>query len=479
MDGQVLTKQYLIESIRDYNNALLFNRSKAKQLREKAQRILADFSQDNADLYSDDLSDYMNAYIITFGVIKKHRVSKEAMRSFNKLNRDSYARYNFIKPQKRAEFLLFKSKLFRSVASFFGRYDLTENELQQVKGKFYSQTSACNDHAALEPHKANDPKAPAAVSHTDNLRPSQDTVCQVELPSYNRKQNNAGKNKSKFPLIKKIASGPSHVKKVFFGIGITALTFLGYGKYASIDNAEAREDINRINKAIEIGKKQLEKPADTIRFDEPIFPSVISTNTISDNSTQASIAKVNIKSKGTPKASAVTVKKQNVKASEVGAKKQVLQTNQIKGASNDYQDSLAKAYKNYYDNTIALHLGEKGKTELYAQLNKAIHQGKITLPAGETMEHLALVMTVSNQVQPFSKDNKLLQKITSGDELTAGQQQQIWQIVKKAGKKAGNIKGTGSYSKYDNSSEQVKQSHNKVLQQLNARLYKINNYGGK
>ncbi len=443
---QYLTKQYLIKSINEYNRALLFNRTKAKRLREEANKVLEAFANDDTDLCSDDLSDYMDAYIKTFGVIKKRRASDVAMKSFNKLNRDSYARYNFINHARRAKFLAFKSRFTHNLTSLFGRFDLTESEIQQLKS-----SSVIVPQSLVSQNNSN--------THND----------EVDVAPQNTEQKKTPR-KLRLPYF-------SRLRGTIAACGLTILCGLGYAQFVRADNTEAREDDKNIEKSVKMKAQQKVADtvkSDTINFDAPIFSSVTS------GQTKVSTASLSpqVKSKS------VSPKKIQAKPKSVTSS---TQTNKVKADSRDTSDHLAKIYKNYYDNTIALHLGEKGKTELYAKINKAIHQGKIKLPAGVTMERLALVMTISNQVQPFSKANKLLQEIISGDkesgdkELSAVKQQQIWQIVYEAGERGEHIKGTGSYSKYDNSSEQVKQSHNKVLQQLKAagRLYTINHYGGK
>lgn len=464
-----ITKSFIISSIRAYNRALLYSRKKAKELRAEAYKVLEEFVADNSDLEDDNLSDYMDAFIKTFGVIRKRNVSKVAMDAFHKLNRESYSHYNLVKRQPISKLLSFESRLVRGISSLFGRYDLVDKEIT-AKQQHVSQTlghSSPEDDNRQDNLFPNQPDSP--IPHTDCLRPSRDPDYQAEMQRY---QTSPAENSLIFNRRKRLKR---HHNRTFFAVaGATLLGLGGWFQMVRNDNAEMRKEQEILVRAKLFSREQtkgdtIAAHSDTVPYNAPILPSGLEQKTTLTKSVAKSAPAL-------AKAKSDIVKlPSNSVAKQVNDKHNKI----AKTSINSANDSIAKIYKNYYDNTIALHLGEKGKTELYAQLNKAIYEGKITLPAGETMEHLALVKTISNKVQPNSKDNKFLQEATSGDELTAGQQQQLWQIVEKAGKRSEHIKGTGSYSKYDNSSEQVKQSHNKVLQQLKARLYKINNYGGK
>jgi len=461
-----ITKSFIISSIRAYNRALLFNRKRAKKLRAEAYKVLEEFVADNSDLEDYNLSDYMDAFIKTFSIIKKRKVSKIAMDAFNKLNRYSYSRCNLAKRQPISKLLTFESRLVRGISSLFGRYDLIDNEITS-KQQHVPQTlghSSPEDDNMQDNLFPNQPDSP--IPHTDCLRPSQDPDYQAEMQRY---QTSPAENSSQSCSRKRILRR-RHNRTFFAVAGATLLGLGGWFQMARIGNAERQKEQETLARATLFGFEQsklniIAAHPDTISYNAPILPSGLEQKTTLTKSVAKSASALAITKSDTTKLQSNSVAKQvNDKHNKIA-----------KTSINSANDSIAKIYKNYYDNTIALHLGEKGKTELYAKINKAIHQGKITLPAGETMEHLALVMTISQLVQPNSQNNKLLQQITSGNPLTIQQQQQVWQIVKAAGKTANNIKGSGHHSNYDNSSEQVKQSHNKVVQQLidAGRIYRI------
>ena len=124
-------------------------------------------------------------------------------------------------------------------------------------------------------------------------------------------------------------------------------------------------------------------------------------------------------------------------------------------------------HKNYYDSALKIHLGVSGRENLYDQLrNMAISQ-KITIPTDESIEHLAHVITVSNLVQPNSAGNRFLQEcLHSNDVISGAAQNKLWHIVKAAGDRAQNIRGSSTVSNFDKQIRQIQQEHLNALQKL-------------
>lgn len=128
-------------------------------------------------------------------------------------------------------------------------------------------------------------------------------------------------------------------------------------------------------------------------------------------------------------------------------------------------DTLAKIYKNYYDTALEIHLGTSGRDQLYNNLNNQIKEGRLSIPQDESMEHLAHTITVASLVQPNAENTILLQKAAT-ENLSAQDQQQVWQLVSRAGDKGQNIKGSGTHSNFDNRKKELQKKHIKNLKQL-------------
>ena len=134
-------------------------------------------------------------------------------------------------------------------------------------------------------------------------------------------------------------------------------------------------------------------------------------------------------------------------------------------ANDSVADTLTRIYKNYYDTALEIHLGTAKRDQLYADLTGQLNTGRLTLPQGETMEHLAHTITVASLVQPNASTTKLLKKAVNG-ELTPQEQQSVWSFVSQAGDKGQHIKGTGTHSNFDRQKVHLQKKHVKNLKQL-------------
>ena len=134
-------------------------------------------------------------------------------------------------------------------------------------------------------------------------------------------------------------------------------------------------------------------------------------------------------------------------------------------ANDSLADTLTRIYKNYYDTALEIHLGTAKRDQLYADLTGQLNTGRLTLPQGETMEHLAHTITVASLVQPNASTTKLLKKAVNG-ELTPQEQQSVWSFVSQAGDKGQHIKGTGTHSNFDHQKIHLQKKHVKNLKQL-------------
>ena len=124
-------------------------------------------------------------------------------------------------------------------------------------------------------------------------------------------------------------------------------------------------------------------------------------------------------------------------------------------------------HKNYYDSALKIHLGVSAREHLYDQLRNMATSQKIAIPAGESIEHLAHVITVSNLVQPNSAGNRFLQEcLHNPDTISGAAQNKLWYIVKTAGDRAQNIRGSSTVSNFDKQNRQVQQEHLNALQKL-------------
>lgn len=123
--------------------------------------------------------------------------------------------------------------------------------------------------------------------------------------------------------------------------------------------------------------------------------------------------------------------------------------------------------KNYYDSALKIHLGVSAREELYANLRNLAISQKINIPDGESIEHLAHVITISNLVQPNSSCNRFLQNcLHSPDTISAAAQNKLWHIVKSAGDRSQNIRGTSAVSNFDKQPHQIQQEHLNTLRKL-------------
>ena len=134
-------------------------------------------------------------------------------------------------------------------------------------------------------------------------------------------------------------------------------------------------------------------------------------------------------------------------------------------ANDSVADTLTRIYKNYYDTALEIHLGIAKRNQLYADLTGQLNTGRLTLPQGETMEHLAHTITVASLIQPNASTTKLLKKAVNG-ELTPQEQQSVWSFVSQAGDKGQHIKGTGTHSNFDHQKVHLQKKHVKNLKQL-------------
>lgn len=129
--------------------------------------------------------------------------------------------------------------------------------------------------------------------------------------------------------------------------------------------------------------------------------------------------------------------------------------------------TLHKAYKNRFDSSLEILLGADGRDKLYQEIDKLAAEGKIKFSEGTTREWYAHAFTMYDKIAPYSKENKAIKNLKQGGFEDAAY---INSLVIKAERTGRGVKGSGSYSTFDNADKSIQQKHihncNQVQQAL-------------
>lgn len=142
-----------------------------------------------------------------------------------------------------------------------------------------------------------------------------------------------------------------------------------------------------------------------------------------------------------------TTKKSDVSNKEVAPKSVSAQDKTI---------SIEEAYKASYEASVKLHLGEKKSQNLYKALHQLEKAGKIEFDKGTNLDWYAYSYTMYKVIAPYSKETRLFEDFLKGKPVDKSA---INDLVIKAGRNGCGVKGSGSYSAYDNASQQTQKDY--------------------
>lgn len=448
-----ITAKELRKQINAYNRALLFHRKKAKQIRLEAGKNIYQFAEGKLKLESREICDLMNAYIITFGLVDDCTVTKDARRAFSELNDFAPVHVKFNRKGKgnlSSRWLIFKSSVARKIALATKRYDVV---------KYHAEGVQENDTASSSTENKTSPKQTWDFN--------EDYVSRRDIRRTQRRR---------FWQAVRSQGGAGHARKAVITVLGTAI--LTVGGIFGIKYSKAVNGNNKTSDKTEV--KTAQPPSldykDTVQF------TGLGLNTASDSNRitykpQMDFAKIyQNKQEYQQKQNAVKIATAETTKSAVTQPQKNTQSKKIVADTINHSErtSEQQAWKNYYDNSIALHLGEAGRDSLYAQVEKALQNGNFKPVANEDyVSRFAMVATIYKLVRPNSKENKLIQKALT-EQLSGEQQTELRKIIDNAGRKGQHIKGTGTHSNYDNSSQEVRKAHRDVIQKLKdcGRLYR-------
>lgn len=394
-----ITSKELSRDIIRYNFALLFNRTKAQQIRANAVQKIHKFAALDLQIRPQDC-EAMYTYIKTFGYVRHRRVTNDAMSAFDRLNEIATPQSKRLFRVWYGQFLNWNSTASRNLAKALGRYDIIR--YQAPVSSVLSAPTQPNAKSVLAP------KPELTIQH--NLSKQGQTMLkkslrrvQKQLPKTEISKPVSNKPQQTSTDVPAPQSRPSFFKRcqkqitrTLIGSAVVLGSAFGV---AMLHNTFRPDNKERTN-------------ADKIEKTAPVAANSIKITTV----------------------------------------------------NLPLPDPI---HKNYYDSALKIHLGVSGRENLYDQLrNMAISQ-KITIPTDESIEHLAHVITVSNLVQPNSAGNRFLQEcLHSNDVISGAAQNKLWHIVKAAGDRAQNIRGSSTVSNFDKQSRQIQQEHLNALQKL-------------
>lgn len=414
-----ISRKEIIGEMSRYNLALLFNRKKAREIRQKAAEKIHLFAERHLHINHKDC-ELMYAYLKTFGYTGHRKVTKDTIDAFDHLNATAdYECPSFFK-RLQAKPFHWGSYWSRNIARLFNRYDVIKYQQPAATPIFEpaSETTVSSktlDAPTIQSTQQNNPvlvERTLGISHKERrqkaraLRKKQLKEREKKLLARQKAEKERARNKKKIilPAPSAPVRHPQPRKKSFLNryrdYFIYGLAFLG--GMAGISSG-----------AYMLASQK--KSQKTAKPTENIIPVVQQNNTVKPITLPAPDA----------------------------------------------------VHKNYYDSALKIHLGETKRDALYDSLrNMAITQ-KFSIPEGESIEHLAHVITVSDLVQPNSSTNSFLQEcLHSETELSGAAQNKLWHIVQNAGDRAQNIKGTATHSNFDHQTPQVQQAHLTALNNL-------------
>ena len=410
----------LKKDLNNYNLALLFNRHRAREIRRQAAERIHQFA--NQELWLEEKNcELMYSYIKAFSYMAHRKVTKDALKSFDRLSR--IATYNHPKLFWRLGVAPYNISSFwaRSVSRLLGRYDRITYKAPD------------NDKDIAEQKNINQKQV-----ITKEPKRQKETAPKISGKERRQKIKSLRKEQLKQQKQKLIARQKAEKER-------------------------ARQKKGAVLPIIVTAKQPIPTPKPQKlsifqRNKNRLISGVLSTAAI-----LGGILGVGVLYKAEKQERAKDAKFQ---AQHLQTENTV-QTRQTDSVSRITFPSPSPVYKNYYDSALKIHLGETRRDKLYDNLRNIIITQRLSIPEGESIEHLAHVITVSNLVQPNSATNHFLQEcLQSKDALSGAAQNKLWHIVANAGDKAQNIKGTSSHSNFAKQSAQVQQQHLQALQNL-------------
>ena len=424
----------LKKDLNNYNLALLFNRHRAREIRRQAAERIHQFA--NQELWLEEKNcELMYSYIKAFGYLGHRKVTKDAFNAFDCLSRIATYEHPKLSWRLKAQPYNIASFWSRNIARLLGRYDRIVYKAPDIQKE--SIETAIIDQ---EPVMIKELKRQKETALQQKEAKPRISAKERRQKIKNLRKAQLKQQKQKLIARQKAEKARARQKKA----AVAALAISTLTSRPVI--ARPAPSIHKHKKA-GFFKRNKDKVINGILGVAAFIGSVAGISVICDEVKQ------------------IKTNQQNQNAKD--KIENIAQTKQQSDIKPIMLPSPSPVYKNYYDSALKIHLGEDGRDRLYDNLrNMAITQ-KLSIPEGESIEHLAHVITVSNLVQPNSATNQFLQEcLQSKDALSGAAQNKLWHIVENAGDRAQNIKGTSTYSNFAKQSRQVQQQHLQALQNL-------------
>ena len=450
----------LKKDLNNYNLALLFNRRRAQEIRRQAAERIHQFA--NQELWLEEKNcELMYSYIKTFGYLAHRKVSRDAFSAFECLSRIATYEHPKLSWQLKAKPYNIASFWSRNIARLLGRYDRIIYKTPSAKKEIAEQTlttpkpipvkEEVQEIKKLERQEIQGIKIQETqrIKEQEETKENEETAPKFKLSAKDRRRlerirrrGQLKEQKQKLIERQKAEKNRARRKK-------EAAQALSIATTASkISSAPKPTPIHK-DKRAGFFKRNKNKIINSILGVAAFIGSVAGISVLSDG----------IKQINTHKQSRENAKSRIENITKIQDK--------IDSIKRVAIPSPKPVYKNYYDSALKIHLGETRRDKLYDNLRNMVITQKLSIPQGESIEHLAHVVTVSNLVQPNSATNQFLQKcLQSKDALSGAAQNKLWHIVENAGDKAQNIKGTSTYSNFAKQSRQIQQQHLQALQNL-------------
>lgn len=241
------------------------------------------------------------------------------------------------------------------------------------------------------------------------------------------------------------------VKRVAVVAGVTLLGYIGIKSGHDVINNETKQNPVEMNtdlqKQFAVSQSEINK---TIDFNQA-QANLVAHNQNQEVSLQDSITKAD-----TPHQDEVKQKVQ--KKADIEHKISVQKNTQTSDVAQAQAEtlSLEDAYKESHQASVKLHLGEKKSQNLYNALHRLEKDGKIDFDKGTNLDWYAYSYTMYKVIAPYSNETRLFEDFLKGKIVDKSA---INDLVIKAGRDGTGVKGSGSYSAYDNASLQVQKDY--------------------
>ena len=270
----------------------------------------------------------------------------------------------------------------------------------------------------------------------DSFKKNQDEVKKANAVNKDKKILSL-KNRLNFSFLKK---GLHKVKRVAVVAGIAVLGYFGtkfvYNEFGKKSDSPEKTPTETLM------NKQEQKVSDTKVFKEFENGAVLQKTKVD-------------KTPERQKLQEVSEAKQVINAQSSENAQQFKQKS-TKSNSQSAEGSLEKAYKNRFDSSLKILIGEKARDVLYSKVDQLHKQGKIRYSAGTTREWYAHAFTMYAKIVPYSKENKAIQSLLSGQNIDADY---VNNLVLSAKRNGTGVRGDGLYSAFDHSSKELQKEH--------------------